>query len=126
MFETDRLPNNWVDRLNFMDEIWVPTDFSRKIFESEGVKKGKIKVLGEPVDSIFFSPQEIGSHNFDKVVDFGGDNPTEEEKKTINLLKDIRERRENGYFVFLFVGKWEERKGVRFLIRAYCSAFKRG
>lgn len=25
MFETDRVPSGWADRMNKLDEIWVPT-----------------------------------------------------------------------------------------------------
>ncbi len=32
MFETDRIPSGWVTRLNFMDEVWVPTKFAHDIF----------------------------------------------------------------------------------------------
>ena len=37
MFETDRLPDGWVERLNKVDEVWVPTHFHRAIFEDAGV-----------------------------------------------------------------------------------------
>lgn len=28
MFETDRVPSGWADRMNVMDEIWVPTKYA--------------------------------------------------------------------------------------------------
>ncbi|KAI9995687.1 hypothetical protein PInf_012755 [Phytophthora infestans] len=37
MFETDRVPKGWPDRMNKMDEIWVPTKFQEKIFVDGGV-----------------------------------------------------------------------------------------
>jgi len=33
MFETDRLPEGWEARLNQMDDVWVPTEFHRGVFE---------------------------------------------------------------------------------------------
>ncbi|HIL68519.1 MAG TPA: hypothetical protein EYG38_01525, partial [Verrucomicrobia bacterium] len=32
MFETDRIPKNWVKVCNKMDEIWVPSQFNRDTF----------------------------------------------------------------------------------------------
>ncbi len=50
MFETDRLPAGWMERLNAMDEVWVPTQFHARVFESGGVQASKLRVLPEPVD----------------------------------------------------------------------------
>ena len=55
MFETDRLPDGWVDRLNNVDEVWVPTDFHKAIFEDAGV--ANVFVVGEPVDTDRFTPE---------------------------------------------------------------------
>ena len=54
MFETDRLPDGWVDRFNKVDEVWVPTEFHRDIFEGAGV--ANVFVVGEPVDVDRFTP----------------------------------------------------------------------
>ena len=66
MFETDRLPDGWADRLNKVDEVWVPTQFHRAIFEDAGVVK--VKVVGEPVDTDRFTPEgpryDIASDEF--------------------------------------------------------------
>ena len=56
MFETDRLPDGWVNRLNYMDEIWVPTSHSADIFKASGLHPDKVIIVGEPVDTEFFMP----------------------------------------------------------------------
>ena len=77
MFETDRLPAGWEDRClpstvcpqlnhhlpagwedrcNTLDEVWVPTEFHRRIFETAGVRSEKLFVLPEPVDTDLFTP----------------------------------------------------------------------
>lgn len=38
MFETDRLPPNWVQRLNAVDEVWVPSAFNLQTFRRAGVR----------------------------------------------------------------------------------------
>ena len=54
MFETDRLPKGWPNRLNAVDEVWVPTEFHRDIFHRAGVQS--VYVIGEPVDVEQFTP----------------------------------------------------------------------
>jgi len=39
-----RLPDGWPARLNVMDEIWVPTQFHRNIFEANHVPSHKLQV----------------------------------------------------------------------------------
>jgi hypothetical protein len=38
MFETDRIPDGWQNRLNAMDEIWVPTEFHVDVFAANGAQ----------------------------------------------------------------------------------------
>ena len=44
VWETDRLPDNWVDLCNMMDEIWVPSEYNIEIFKRSGVVKPIIKI----------------------------------------------------------------------------------
>lgn len=45
MFETDRLPDEWVARLNRMDRVWVPTEFNRETFLRSGVEAERLAVV---------------------------------------------------------------------------------
>ena len=56
MFETDRLPSGWSERLQRMDEVWVPTEFSRRVFVQGGVDEHRVVVVPEPVDVDTFRP----------------------------------------------------------------------
>eukprot|EP00456_Euglypha_rotunda_P051899 TRINITY_DN41881_c0_g1_i1.p1 TRINITY_DN41881_c0_g1~~TRINITY_DN41881_c0_g1_i1.p1 ORF type:complete len:173 (+),score=22.92 TRINITY_DN41881_c0_g1_i1:117-635(+) len=94
MFETDRLPQGWTERLNKMDEVWVPTNFHRKIFEEGGVESSKLIVIPEPVDVDFYNPATTTP------ILYPGLSSTETDRP----------------FVFLSIFKWEERKGWKFLI----------
>ena len=56
MFETDRLPEGWAQRLNAMDYVWVPTAFHRAVFVAGGVDEARLAVVGEPVDVDVYRP----------------------------------------------------------------------
>lgn len=108
MFETDRIPNGWADRLNYMDEIWVPTEFSRNIFEQAGVTKDKLIVVGEAVDTDFFRPMDVTELSEQLRSDLGLPSQT-----ALSPYQTI----------FLFVGKFETRKGLKSLFQAYYKSF---
>jgi tetratricopeptide (TPR) repeat protein/glycosyltransferase involved in cell wall biosynthesis len=94
MFETDRLPQDWVEKCNRMDEIWVPTEHSLESFRNSGVTARLIKIPGG-VDSERFRP---------------GLNPL-----------PIPGRRRT---VFLSIFEWSYRKGWDVLLHAWAKAFK--
>lgn len=112
MFETDSIPSGWITRLNQMDEIWVPTNQSLDIFHKAGVPIHKLRVVEETVDTTFYRRRN-----------------TDLMKKTKYTLKDrfpsLLQINRNNTFIFLFVGKFEERKGIDLLIRAYYEEFSR-
>lgn len=100
MFETDRIPDGWNERLNKMDEVWVPTKFHTATFQAGGTVI-PIRVVGEPVDTSFFDPGAV-----DTLLDLeGGDRVS------------LRETR------FLSIFKWEARKGWDILLKAYIREF---
>jgi len=96
MFETDRLPEGWVDRLNKMDLIWVPTSFARAVFEGGGVDAKRLRVVPEAVDTALFDPTKHAALDV--------------------MAADSR-------YKFLSVFKWEERKGWDILLRAFLAEF---
>lgn len=59
MFETDRIPAEWVRRCNRMDELWLPTAFHRRVFAASGVHSSKLHVVPEPVDVDRFNPRRV-------------------------------------------------------------------
>ena len=95
MFETDRLPLDWVRRCNLMDEIWVPTEFNRKTFIESGVESRKVVVIPGAVDESHFDPQ----------------------KHEIAVLPN------RAAFNFLSVFEWIWRKGWDVLLKAYFNEF---
>ena len=94
VWETTRIPHDKLRCLDRVDEIWIPTSWGKRILIDNGVAAGKIRVVPEGVDTEFFKPL-----------------PRE----------DTGLRR--APFKFLYVGKWEERKGVKDLVRSFCDEF---
>lgn len=101
MYETDRLPQDWVTRCDRMDEVWVPTEFHKQAFERSGVDEAKVHVVPQAVDVEFFDPGRIS--------------PTDQ--------ATWGARAEPGAFRFLSVFKWEARKGWDVLLEAFAVEF---
>jgi len=84
-----------------MDEIWVPSHFNKHSFAQAGVPKAKLFVLPEAVDTeVEFNPQHV---------------------KQVYPLHNGSDR----MYKFLSVAKWEHRKGMDVLLRAYLHNFTR-
>jgi hypothetical protein len=113
MFETDRLPQGWAERLAGVDEVWVPTQWMRQVFVDGGVDGERVRVVGEPVDTHFFSPAAATHAAASKYV-----------KLRLGCDPDDIGRIAHCPFRFLTVGKWERRKNFETLLRAYLTAFQ--
>ena len=96
MYETDRIPADWVARLNTVDEIWVPSHFNLETFRTAGVTT-PIEVVPGGVDAARFRP---------------GCEPL--------ALDGVQGT------VFLSVFEWSHRKGPDVLLRAWAEAFTPG
>lgn len=95
MFETDRLPADWVRACRRMDEIWVPSTFNLKTFAESGVPEDKIRVLPLGVDTERFHPQ----------------------------APPLAIPGAQG-FVFLANFAWQQRKGWPILVEAFAREFR--
>jgi glycosyltransferase involved in cell wall biosynthesis len=95
MFETDRIPADWVQKCNEMDEIWVPSRFNKQTFIQSGVNEDKIVIIPECIDTDIFNP--------DGIIPFELPNKA-------------------GYN-FLSIFEWTNRKGWDVLLKAYFESF---
>lgn len=94
MYETDRIPEDWVDACNQMDEIWVPSDFNIETFAHSGVRRDKLVKMPGSID--------VRPYSLDTApVDLPG-------------------RRG---FTFLSVFDWQWRKGWDVLLSAFMEEF---
>lgn len=94
MVECDQVPPRWLDACRRMDEIWVPSSFSARVFTTSGFPPDRVRVFPLGVDTSRFHP---------------GAPP-------LPLPGGRR-------FVFLSVFEWTPRKGWDILLRAFTRAF---
>ncbi len=94
MFETDRIPRDWVAHCNRADEVWVPTEHNRAAFLAAGVEDERLVVIPEP-----FELDRL--HRDAPPLDIPGAHGT----------------------VFLAAFDFSLRKGWDVLLEAWCTAF---
>lgn len=95
MFETDRVPEGWVERCNAMDEVWVPSKFNHDTFLAAGVEERRLRIVPEGQNTQMFRPG----------------------------LLPLKIERTRG-FNFLSVFEWTQRKAPDVLLKAFCAEFK--
>jgi len=95
MFETNSIPEDWVEALARMDEVWVPSRFNQETFARGGVPEDRIHVLPLGIDLAKYDPQKVGNYP----------------------IPGIRKCN------FLSIFQWTKRKGWDVLLRAYLQAF---
>ncbi len=62
MLEVDRFPAEWVRQANRMDEVWVPSESSRRAFLDSGLKR-PVHLIPLGVDPDYFHPGVTGYRN---------------------------------------------------------------
>lgn len=100
IFETDRIPEEWVAPCNAVDELWVPSHFNRDTFARSGVEPGRIRVLPYAID-----PDEIEA--------------ARRAPHAAPLPPGTRDYR------FLYTFALDYRKGVELLLEAFLREFQR-
>lgn len=112
MFETDRLPTGWSDRMNeLMDEVWVPTKHHQRIFQRDGVTSPELVVVGQGIDVSYWDPERVQPLDWEDITYLG--------------WYRYNSCSEHDY-LFLSVFKWEKRKAPDVLLPSFWKAFPRG
>lgn len=93
---TLRVPESWAAAAGDLDEIWVPSGFSRMALAASGVREDKIKVVPSCIDSDTFKPS----------------------------VESLPVDRNEG-FVFATALDWDYTRGLDIVLEAYVKEFKR-
>ncbi|PRP80096.1 glycosyltransferase, CAZy family GT4 [Planoprotostelium fungivorum] len=98
MTESDPMPDKWLERIESVDEVWVPSTFHFEQFVRAGVPKDKVIVMPEAVDVDLWNP---------------------------HVTRPLKiEGMDHSKFLFFSVFKWEDRKGWDVLLEAFMKEFK--
>lgn len=101
VWETTRLPSEWVPICNSFEQVWCATEWQARIYRESGVDPRRVKFVPFALDPAMY-PVE---------------GPT---------MPEIDALRREGYFVFGSMFQWTERKAPRALIGSFLAAFHRG
>lgn len=130
MFETDRLPELFIPRLNAMNETWVPSEWQKDVFIASGVKPEKVFVVPEGVNTTLFDPSLYKPLNLARKSQlvFGTSWPAKAQpsrRLQVTARQRSSQKANSGRkpFVFISAFKWELRKGYDVLLKAYLSEF---
>ncbi len=113
--EGDICPEAWIDNLNTMQLVIVPSKFTKEVFENTAKLKNKEITARIEVIPEYFN-ETIYSNTADSAVNA---------KDTLPVLNDIPES-----FAFLTVGHWlqgyigEDRKNIGGVVHAFFNTFK--
>lgn len=100
-WETDRIPQHWVDSLNKFDLIIVPCDANKEAFQNSGVIKPITKVPFAFFNEDY-TPDKVGSRGKKFNI------PGVDEETTI----------------YYNISQWSHKKGIDALIKGYSLAFQ--
>ncbi len=93
-WEFGSIPRDWVEPLQDVDEVWVPSDFVRDMYVGDGVPPDRVHVVPNGVDLDVYRP-----------------------------AGPVRRLAPDDVCVFLFVGGTIYRKGIDVLLAAFEEAF---
>lgn len=94
VWESTRLPDDWIEPLARADRIWTATAWGKRVFTANGFAPDRIDVVPEGVDPALFHPGVSPVDAFPAAP-----------------------------FKFLAVGRWERRKGMAELVQAFDREF---
>lgn len=104
LWETDLLPKPWPRFCSYFDEIWVPGEFNKEVFERTFQLHGvttPVKTLDYPMDFDKYDSYYILNIN---------------DPVTGNKISD-------NTYIFYFISQWTERKNFKDLLEAYWAEF---
>jgi len=97
VWESTRQPEQFFNQLLKFDQLWVPTEWQKTCSIEQGYPKDKVFVVPEAVNTEFY-PEDV-----------------------VNKPEDYNDDR----FKFLVFGRWDYRKSITEIIRAFLQEFRK-
>ncbi len=63
-FESDRLPQTWLEQMDAFDKLWMPTDWGRDVLIAHGLSNDKIRVVTCSVNESVYLPRPAAHEGF--------------------------------------------------------------
>lgn len=96
IWESTLQPAKFIENLKYYDQLWVASEWQRQCSIDQGIDPAFVKVVPEGIDPSIYKPRHFP-----------------------------RESGTPGHiFTFLIVGKWEDRKYTREMIKAWMEVFR--
>ncbi len=96
VWESTRQPEDFFNHLLKFDQLWVPSEWQKKVSIEQGFPKERVFVVPEAVESKIFFPD-----------------------KNRNILDEYNDNR----FKFIIFGRWDYRKSTKELIQTFLKTF---
>ncbi|GAB4820035.1 hypothetical protein N2152v2_007081 [Parachlorella kessleri] len=117
MTEGDTLTPSWAERMDAMDELWVPSEYNRQLFRREGVVHPEIHLMPIIVETELWDPERHTPLSLARAHHVLGDGPA-------SLAEEAGGQPGQRPFLFLSSFTWQTRKGYDVLLRAYLEEFR--
>jgi len=96
VWESTKQPDIFFKQLLKFDQLWVPTEWQKKVSIEQGYPANKVFVVPESVDGSIFFPDN-------------------------NILNEYKDNR----FKFVIFGRWDSRKATKELIETFLKTFNK-
>lgn len=102
-WETNKLPDSWIDPMNEMDEIWTTSQWAVDVFKNSGVTVPIYKFnLG--IDRNLYYPKQRTRHNPFTFFSIGSPSTRKNSQLTVDAFLKILETNENCKLVYKSIG----------------------
>jgi hypothetical protein len=64
VFESDRLPQAWLEQMRAHDQVWTPSHWCHDVLLAHGLEPQKLRIIEEGVDQKVFQPAPIAHSGF--------------------------------------------------------------
>lgn len=112
VWETNLLPKKWVENINLLDEVWVPSKFNEEVFLDSGVRS-KLKIVPH-----VYHPENLIDKNKIKLFDYFG-NEIPNDKYTFYSIGEYHTRKGIDDTIKVFDRLYESNKNIQLVLKLH-------